>query len=720
MQARPLQKILYQHYLSASLLPVFVVELLLLLLYFSIITLITTATTDTLLEKARQDTHEIAIREAQKLNLEFREVSTLARFIQMEQQQFFLAPQAYGLPNGRPLFDIAENGVFFKFNDNSGASLYYSSQTEINDKAYEKALKTEAFDPLLKNIVTHNPHAISAYFNSYDNMNRIYPFINNVAEQLGAHMTMQDFNFYYEADAEHNPARQPVWTDAYLDPTGQGWMVSCIVPIYSGSFLEGVSGIDVTIKQFSENILTLDLPWQGSAFLLNEEGAILAMPESIEHYFGLQELKHHIHDATLTETIKKPENFNLTKNKDSNIANKIKHILETKKDVNDFQLKQRDFLLIQEVIEETGWRLFVLIEKKQIYASVYELEQFAKRIGYGMIIFMILFYLVFFSYLIQKSHRVSAQIATPITELANVTSHFHEQLKQVQLPFSKSYILEVKQLTDNFNQMILELQELFNHLELKVQSRTQQIEQKNQDLVLLNQEKNEFLGIAAHDLKNPLQAIQGSAQLIEITLEDEGFATKSEVIEFAYMINLSAERMFELITNLLDVNAIESGKITLNLREVDILPILQKVVTEYTRKALLKNIIVHFEPQLTCYTTYVDINTLHQVLDNLISNAVKYSPLNKNIHIHIFHQSTRIRIEIQDQGQGLSPEDQTKLFGKFTRLTAKPTGDEHSTGLGLFIVKKLVTALNGQVWCESEQGQGATFILTLPMTKIID
>ena len=78
-----------------------------------------------------------------------------------------------------------------------------------------------------------------------------------------------------------------------------------------------------------------------------------------------------------------------------------------------------------------------------------------------------------------------------------------------------------------------------------------------------------------------------------------------------------------------------------------------------------------------------------------------------------------MRIEIQDQGQGLSVEDQARLFGKFTRLTTKPTGDEHSTGLGLFIVKKLVTALQGQVWCESKLGQGATFIVTLPNQLII-
>lgn len=95
---------------------------------------------------------------------------------------------------------------------------------------------------------------------------------------------------------------------------------------------------------------------------------------------------------------------------------------------------------------------------------------------------------------------------------------------------------------------------------------------------------------------------------------------------------------------------------------------------------------------------------------------MKYSPFEKQIFINIFNQQQNIKIEIKDQGQGLSAEDKNQLFGKFARLSAKPTNDEHSTGLGLFIVKKLVTVLNGEVQCESEFGQGATFILTIPQT----
>ena len=272
-------------------------------------------------------------------------------------------------------------------------------------------------------------------------------------------------------------------------------------------------------------------------------------------------------------------------------------------------------------------------------------------------------------------------------------------------------------------------QERQHHLELeqKVAERTQELqqqtialEQANNTLLQLNREKNEFLGIAAHDLKNPLQAIQGSAELIEMTVSMEEFASKVEVMEFANMINVSSARMFDLITNLLDVNVIESDKMKVHLQQTNILLVLQEVVNEYTKKATAKNITVHFTPEQDIYPAYVDPNTVRQILDNLISNAVKYSPLNKAIYIRIATQVNMIRIEIQDQGQGLSKEEQTKLFGKFTRLSAKPTAGEHSTGLGLFIVKKLVNVLSGHIWCESELGQGATFILELPIQLVTD
>jgi two-component system, sensor histidine kinase and response regulator len=264
------------------------------------------------------------------------------------------------------------------------------------------------------------------------------------------------------------------------------------------------------------------------------------------------------------------------------------------------------------------------------------------------------------------------------------------------------------------------------HLEDKVAERTHELSERNAELVALNhrlktlneqllelnREKNEFLGIAAHDLRNPLSAIKGYAEEIQEYLAD---MPEEEVIELASLISISSQQMSELLKNLLDVNAIESGNKNLSLGIIDILPTLQSLVNSYTERSKEKNITLQFQCLEKQYTAFVDENTVRQVLDNLLSNAVKYSPHGKNISIQLSKNDTHLRCEIQDEGPGLTDSDKQKLFGKFNRLTAKPTGGEQSTGLGLFIVKKLVEAMNGSVWCESELGHGATFIVELAL-----
>lgn len=242
-----------------------------------------------------------------------------------------------------------------------------------------------------------------------------------------------------------------------------------------------------------------------------------------------------------------------------------------------------------------------------------------------------------------------------------------------------------------------------------------ELEVKNEYLKQLNQDKNDFLGIAAHDLKNPLSGILGLAEIMQSSAEE---LSPQEILEYSTMIKESSEKMFQIIINLLDVNAIETGKMSITMEKVDVLPILNSLIKSYTNHLKNKQLALHFQPTELNYVAMVDKNIVQQILDNLLSNAIKYSPLGKNIYVRIqYLENKRLQIEIQDEGQGLSNADQEKLFGKFTRLSTKPTAGEHSTGLGLFIVKKLVTAMNGSVWCKSELNQGATFIVTFPSAQ---
>jgi len=248
--------------------------------------------------------------------------------------------------------------------------------------------------------------------------------------------------------------------------------------------------------------------------------------------------------------------------------------------------------------------------------------------------------------------------------------------------------------------------------EKKLAQFTQELQEKNAALLKLNKEKNEFLGIVAHDLKNPLSTIQIGADWIK---NDYEHLSQEEVIETVSMICSCTRQMFGLIKNLLDVNLIESGKLKVSITAANILPILQLMINRYKQIAEKKHITIQFQSLEKHYMALVDELLVLQVLDNLISNAVKYTPRGKKIEIRISKTKNLICCEIQNEGQGISKAEQQQLFQKFAHLSSEPTGGEHSTGLGLFIVKKLVIAMNGSVCCDSELGSGSKFTVCFPI-----
>ena len=267
-------------------------------------------------------------------------------------------------------------------------------------------------------------------------------------------------------------------------------------------------------------------------------------------------------------------------------------------------------------------------------------------------------------------------------------------------------------------------------MNVALQENNFQLGEQNLQLRELHKEKDEFLGIVAHDLKNPLGAIASFANIIKY---DDSSLSPEHRMEFIDHIIESAERMFEIIRNLLDINALERGGLRFHLQPVEISSIVTYAVGSFAQRAAEKNITFHTELNPVLYAV-ADEQLVMQVVDNLISNAVKYSPHGKNVYICISNNNDStenqssipakdaqgqdsVRISVRDEGPGVSEEDKQKMFGKFARLSAQPTGGEHSTGLGLSIVKKMVEGMNGRVWCESVVEQGATFIVELPMVK---
>lgn len=246
------------------------------------------------------------------------------------------------------------------------------------------------------------------------------------------------------------------------------------------------------------------------------------------------------------------------------------------------------------------------------------------------------------------------------------------------------------------------------HLELKRSRDT--VHAQKEMLERLNQDKSELLGIVAHDLKNPLAAIISAAQHLEHALETHPDA---KVQRRLHHIHTAAWRMNAIIYNFLNLDAIESGRMLLFPEWWNIHDLLLQGIERHRTWADEKNIQLHLQPADRPASLYLDRMAMEQILDNLISNAIKYSSQHRNIwvRVRLLDSPGHLQIEVEDQGPGLSEIDQSRLFVRFGRLSNHPTQGENATGLGLSIVKKLTELMGGSVHCESQLGQGACFIL---------
>jgi two-component system, sensor histidine kinase and response regulator len=250
------------------------------------------------------------------------------------------------------------------------------------------------------------------------------------------------------------------------------------------------------------------------------------------------------------------------------------------------------------------------------------------------------------------------------------------------------------------------------HLQLNFLKK--ELELKNKNLKILNDLKNTFIGMAAHDLRNPLISILGFSEILKEDIDDLSVERRNEYIEFIYA---GSEHMLNLVNDLLDVSVIESGKLQLQIKKSSLKKLIEERVHLYETVAQKKNITLTMElndiPEFQ-----FDPDRISQVLDNLITNAIKFSSKGKIVKIKLKADEKFVKVLVCDEGPGISVEDQAKLFKDFPQLTSKPTGGESSTGLGLAIAKKMLEYHGSSLQIESMLGKGAIFSFELPLNRI--
>ena len=229
-----------------------------------------------------------------------------------------------------------------------------------------------------------------------------------------------------------------------------------------------------------------------------------------------------------------------------------------------------------------------------------------------------------------------------------------------------------------------------------------------------NAAKDRFLGMCAHDLRNPLSSIRGLAELMEEGAIGEITGEQREIVK---TIHGASQSMLQLVNELLDVATIEAGHLKLEKEATNLVEIIERSVHLSGIEAAKKDTKIEIVRLAEEPVVEIDPNKIRQVVDNLISNAVKYSPRGSLITVTLHRSEAAAGFSVRDNGPGIPANERHKLFKDYGRLSAKPTGGEKSTGLGLAICRKIVEAHNGTIGVDNADGNGAVFVVHLPIPR---
>jgi len=260
-------------------------------------------------------------------------------------------------------------------------------------------------------------------------------------------------------------------------------------------------------------------------------------------------------------------------------------------------------------------------------------------------------------------------------------------------------------------QLFEEFQSLVN-ANLEIVYSKMSLQRSNEKLEQLNAEKNRMIGIAAHDLRNPLATIKNAATFLGSGSQQIKTETRERLNAIIYD---SSDYMIALLNTLLDVSTIEAGMLSLSLETIDLCEIVEQTVQFNAIIAQNKKIPIVLETGNDPVMINADPNKMHQVFNNLLSNATKYSFPNTKITVRLQQEENAAIVSVIDEGQGIPQEEQSKLFKPYSTTTTTPTAREGSAGLGLFIVAKIIEGHHGTITCESTKGEGATFRVSLPL-----
>lgn len=488
-EKQSLYKWIFSSYVRTAVVPLIFVQLIIVLIYFGTNVWSRQQMNRYFNEEVQTDLERITKSEGDSIQEQLMSVTNATELYRTMTEDALLEP---AIETERDRLAFTSDGIYYttKNTPQDGAAIFFSGIYPIESEGVQKVDKVLQTQNLMKKIKQSQPLSAAIYFNSFDSLNIIYPYFD-VLSQYAPFMDIPKYNFYYEADGENNPNREVVWTDVYLDPAGNGWMVSSIAPVYNKDFLEGVVGIDVTVSNIIGQVLQLEIPYEGYGILVGKDGTILALPSRGEADFGLNELTEHSYDQAILQDTFKPNDFNVFINPSfSNIASDIKDQPNGNSTIN---INGSNRVVSWATIEETEWKLLIFVEENNVYAKVTQTVNVLNVVGWLMLLGLVVLYIVFVYVLSKRTINISHNISKPLMEMNALVKKIgdgayyqDEKVMEVfELEQTYNYLVDMGIQLGHANRQLIEVQDELRNNEAYLKALVNSID----DVIL---EVNEF------------------------------------------------------------------------------------------------------------------------------------------------------------------------------------------------------------------------------------
>ncbi|MBS0603053.1 MAG: sensor histidine kinase [Proteobacteria bacterium] len=697
----PLARYLWQSYLRAAIIPLLVIELGFIGVYWVSSFITYERNAEALGAISREDLARTAQREADAIAEKLGAVGDLTRVFAAETARALRTPAPAAATDDDARHAYGADGVYYTTREGVSAG-FYSGIVPVGPAERDKVRRTAAIDPLMQAIKAANPLVAQLYLNTHDSYNRIHPYFE-VLTQYPAKMDIPSYNFYYEADAAHDPERRAVWTDAYVDPAGSGWMVSSIAPVYGGAdgnFLEGVVGIDVTVDTIVRRVLNLQLPWQGYALLVGRDGTILALPPRGERDFGLKELTAHSYDEAIRADTFKPDDFNVHKRADLAVLGRA---LKAGGDgVVELALGSGRTLAGWSTVAGPGWQLVVLAPEHEILAGATALRERLSLVGWLMIASLMLFYVGFLIYLRSRARAMTARVAAPLGDIEALIRRIGGGDYEQSEPDYR--IAELQTVGTHLVDMGRRLGAAYAAMVEAERSVRAALDKERE----LGEVQRQFINVVSHEFRTPLTIIDGVAQTFERRADRLG---PDKIIERARSLRASVRRLVDVLESALSFSRLESSQLTHAFGPVAFAAVLQEVVQ--TETVAYPQHRFEIDGALPA-AVHGDAGLLRVMLSAVLDNAARYSPQAGTVTIRASTGTDDcVHLDIHDQGPGIPADELPRVRERFYRGSAGLAS--HGAGLGLYLVEQFVQLSGGRLDIDSPPGQGTVVRLVLPV-----